>query len=195
MLKGTKHSSESIKKMKIVHSVENLSDETRRKYRNRKRIVTNETRKKLSAIHKGRKCSPRSEETKRKLSEINKCLGIKPPSRKGSKITEEHKKIISESNRGEKCSFWRGGIAKKKYPYGWSETLRRSIRERDNYTCKVCNEQQSDIAFHVHHIDYNKNNCNPNNLITLCINCHAVTNFDREKWQKLFGLINEYGRT
>jgi 5-methylcytosine-specific restriction endonuclease McrA len=33
-------------------------------------------------------------------------------------------------------------------------------------------------------IDYNKKNCNPENLITLCNKCHMKTNHNREKWIK-----------
>lgn len=40
----------------------------------------------------------------------------------------------------------------------------------------------------VHHIDYNKLNCNPNNLITLCKSCHMKTNFNREYWLDYFNL-------
>ena len=38
----------------------------------------------------------------------------------------------------------------------------------------------------IHHIDYDKRNSNPINLITLCSSCHPKTNFGREKWKKLF---------
>jgi hypothetical protein len=36
------------------------------------------------------------------------------------------------------------------------------------------------------HIDYNKKNCNPNNLISLCNSCHSKTNFDRKYWINYF---------
>jgi len=55
---------------------------------------------------------------------------------------------------------------KSLYSVDWTKTLRRSIRERDHYICQLCGEQQGDYAFDIHHIDYNKKNCNPNNLIT-----------------------------
>ena len=45
-----------------------------------------------------------SEETKRKLSEINKKNGNMPPSRKGIKLSEEHKRKIGESNKGKQLS-------------------------------------------------------------------------------------------
>ena len=88
---------------------------------------------------------------------------------------------------GEKNWNWQGGISFNPYSIDWTATLRRSIRERDNYTCKMCNKQQSDRAFCVHHIDYNKENSNPNNLITLCNQCHSKTNINKRYWKQLIG--------
>lgn len=133
-----------------------------------------------------------SEETKLKISKA----------KKGKKFTEEHKKKIGEAVKkaqtdesrrirsermsGEKSPFWRGGININKYPRDWTKTLKRSIRERDNYVCRICNATQNDATFQVHHIDYNKLNCNPNNLITLCRSCHSRTNHNRKFWIKYF---------
>ena len=86
---------------------------------------------------------------------------------------------------GEKHPNWKGGQSIT-YPIDWTKTLRRSIRERDKYTCKVCGKQQTDRAFCIHHIDYNKENCNPDNLITLCLSCHIKTNYQRDKWKTYF---------
>ena len=83
---------------------------------------------------------------------------------------------------GERCHLWRDGKSQELYTIDWTETLKRSIRERDNYVCQECSKQQGDIALDVHHIDYNKDNCNPNNLITLCRSCHSKTNFNPEYW-------------
>ena len=87
---------------------------------------------------------------------------------------------------------WNKGIRNRKeykYSINWTRTLRRAIRERDNYTCCLCLKQQEDMVFDVHHIDYDKYNCNPDNLITLCRSCHSITNYNREKWKTYFLLI------
>lgn len=67
---------------------------------------------------------------------------------------------------------WKGGKSFEPYTIDWTQTLKRSIRERDKYTCQICKESQKDEALCVHHIDHNKENCNPSNLISLCRKCH-----------------------
>jgi len=86
----------------------------------------------------------------------------------------------------EKHPQWQGGKSFEIYPMDWTRSLRISIRERDKYICQLCNEKQENEAFCIHHIDYNKKNCDPKNLITLCRNCHAKTNTKREHWIKYF---------
>jgi hypothetical protein len=137
--------------------------------------------KTLSADHKRKigeanKDKPHSEEWKKKIGLANK-----------DKIrTEEMKKRWSKAQQGSKSHCWRGGISFEPYSVDWTETLKRAIRERDHYTCQLCGALQSDTAFDVHHKDYNKKNCNPDNLVTLCNPCHMKTNFNREKWIEYF---------
>lgn len=39
----------------------------------------------------------------------------------------------------------------------------------------------------MHHVDYDKQNCDPGNLVTLCDPCHAKTNGgDRAEWALRF---------
>lgn len=105
---------------------------------------------------------------------------------KGRKFSPKWKEKLSKSHRGEKCHFWKGGISKNPYPVNWREILKESIRQRDNHVCQLCNKRQKNEALSVHHIDYNKKNLNPNNLISLCRNCHRKTNNSREYWIKFF---------
>lgn len=88
--------------------------------------------------------------------------------------------------RGENHHWWNGGTSFEPYTRDWTNTLRRSIRERDNYTCQLCGEEQGDVAFSVHHIDYDKANCSPDNLITLCKSCHGKTTLHRDCWKEIF---------
>ncbi len=173
---------------------------------------TKSYREKLSKLCKGRKPS---EETKRKMSLAHKGnnRGFKKgdipwnkgkkcerfillnKQRIGKKLTKQHRRNISESLRGKKHGWektgeehwnWKGGKSFEPYSVDWTKTLRQSIRERDHYTCKICGEKQGDRAFSVHHIDYNKLNCNLDNLITLCTSCHTKTNKNRDYWIKYF---------
>ena len=121
-----------------------------------------------------------SEDIKKKMSK----------SHKGLIRSEETRKKMSESHKEEKNPNWKGGISESPYPSDWTDDLRESIRKRDNYICQLCGIHQDELnrKLAIHHIDYNKNNLNPNNLITLCINCHMKTNYNRNYWIKYFNI-------
>lgn len=87
--------------------------------------------------------------------------------------------------KGENNTSWNGGTSLDKYPETWTEDLRTEIRIRDRFVCSICRSNGCDV----HHIDYNKKNCNEYNLITLCRSCHAKTNFNREAWKSYFSSI------
>jgi hypothetical protein len=131
-----------------------------------------------------------SEETKRKVSETKK--------NQHRKMTEGEKLKLSNYNKsigkkpplriGKDSNFWKGGISFEVYPVSWKETLKRSIRERDRYTCQICYKPQGSESLSVHHIDYNKKNCSIENLVTLCRSCHVKTNFKRNLWIEYFNI-------
>lgn len=78
---------------------------------------------------------------------------------------------------------WRGGISYEPYCNVWTDELKEYIKHRDNFKCmNPCCLKISKILV-VHHIDYNKKNCNIYNLITLCNSCNTVANFSR-RWHK-----------
>ncbi len=93
---------------------------------------------------------------------------------------------------GEKCNLWKGGISFETYSVDWTNDLKEIIRKRDNYICQLCGKTQGEEIekmgrkLSVHHIDYNKKNCNHDNLITLCDNCNLKINFRRLEWRFLF---------
>ena len=76
-------------------------------------------------------------------------------------------------------------------PHRWNEILKASIRERDNHQCQICGKstKQNSRKLDVHHIDYDKNNLDPENLISLCLNCHRKTNGNRDIYQEYFGIL------
>ena len=76
---------------------------------------------------------------------------------------------------------WKGGISCEPYCFEWSsKEFKDFIKERDGYRClnPYCFGNIHRLS--VHHIDYNKKNCDPNNLITLCVSCNSRANKDRE---------------
>ena len=150
----------------------------------RRRPLTKEHKDKLSKSHKW---VTFSEETKMKMSNSKKWKKFSDEHKVNLskshiwfKYSKERKEKMSELFRWNKSHFRKWWLSFESYTTDRTVTLRRSIRERDNYICKICWELQWDIAHDVHHIDYDKSNCNPNNLITLCHSCHMKTNTKRE---------------
>ena len=100
----------------------------------------------------------------------------------GTKRTEKQRKNYSVSKQGEKNPQWQGGICEKKYPKEFNNNLKEKIKQRDCYQCQLCFENKK---LEVHHMNYDKNNCEENNLITLCKSCHSRTNSNRDIWEPL----------
>ncbi len=119
-----------------------------------------------------------SEETRRKMSEAHK----------GNKHSEESKQKIGDASRGEKSGNWQGGISFNPYPIAFNNLLREKVRIRDNHICQLCDVAQEDMGrkLSIHHIDYNKENCKENNLISLCRSCNSKVNFNRDYWEEVF---------
>ncbi len=113
----------------------------------------------------------------------------------GLEHSKEQKEIWSIDRTGEKHPSWIDGRSFEPYPCAWTRLLRESIRLRDGYICQKCGktEEENEERLSIHHIDYDKDNCNPTNLITLCRSCNAIVNSDREYWQKIFEERNNKG--
>lgn len=127
-----------------------------------------------------------SEETKQKIGIGNKG---KTKGRKCKKRTAEHCKKLSLSHinvSGKNNPNWKGGISAEHYPFSFCKELRELIRIRDNHTCQNCGKPENELRrqLNVHHINYNKHDVRPHNLVSLCDSCHSKTNFNRKKWIK-----------
>lgn len=110
---------------------------------------------------------------------------------KGRKVWNKGK----SHNPKEKHWNWQGGIGRLPYPFSFNEELRKLIRKRDGYKCQWCRISQNKCKrkLDVHHIDKNKNNLNPNNLISLCRSCHITIHNSGGEYEKnansAFGII------
>jgi hypothetical protein len=95
--------------------------------------------------------------------------------------------------RGEDNPNYVDGNGSGRHPVEFNKRLKRKIRNRDNYTCQICDIKEADYDknLDVHHIDYDKSNNVESNLIALCNSCHSTTNGNRDFWkQKLSNLLN-----
>jgi len=83
---------------------------------------------------------------------------------------------------GELNGSWKGGISCEPYCDVWlDKEFKKSIKDRDGYKCLNPDCWGTSYRLDIHHIDYNKKNCHPDNLITLCRSCNSRANRDR-KW-------------
>ena len=129
-----------------------------------------------------------SDSAKSKLREAN--IGEKNPFY-GRKHSEKSLREMSEKRKGktagEKHHNWKNGISFEPYDSEFTKALKQKIRVRDNYTCQWCGKSGK----HVHHIDGNKKNSKPWNLITLCNGCNSKEQFQREEIMPYFYSINK----
>lgn len=115
-----------------------------------------------------------SETTRKKMSIVRK--GVR---RSNSSIAKQIVSIIGENNPN-----WRGGISCDPYCDAWHDKeYKEEIKKRDGYKCLNPDCYKNDDVLSVHHINYNKQDCRPLNLITLCRSCNARANFYR-RWHK-----------
>lgn len=84
---------------------------------------------------------------------------------------------------GDKSPVWMGGISFEPYPPEFNSKLKEKIKRRDDYQCQLCGTREK-LA--VHHIDYRKQNCEADNLTTLCLSCNVKVNKNREYWTEYF---------
>jgi len=107
-------------------------------------------------------------------------------SKKGKRAynDEQYQKLLLRTLKKENHPGWNGGSSKLPYPFEFNKQLKEFIKKRDLYKCVICHKQDEKLA--IHHIDYNKENIEENNLVSLCFSCHGKTNYKREYWYEFF---------
>lgn len=167
---GFKHSEEAKKKLSKALKGRVFSKEWREKISKSKKgqRVPLEARIKISQFHKGRKFS---EEHKRKISKA---------------MTGENNPNLGK--KGKNHPRWIHGRGYEPYNAEFNRQLKDLIRLRDGYKCQKCGcpEIEENQRFCIHHIDYDKQNCLPSDLISLCRRCNNIVNSNRKKWTRYF---------
>ena|SRR3990167_1071512 len=160
---GRKHKESSKEKMKLA------------KLGKKRGPMDQDCKDKISIAHKGRIITWGD-----KVSETLKKKGIKPPSRFGLPITEEHKVRLSQLFSGKGHYNWQGGITPKNLKVRRSRKYRlwrKSVFERDDYTCQSCGTRGGELnADHVKPFALYENlRFELSNGKTLCVTCHRKT--------------------
>lgn len=192
---GYKHTEEAKKRIKLNHrkmtkvDIDNLL-KTGQKTRFKKGNIPHnkgkqhsiETKLKMSKKAKGRispfKGKHHSEQARKKIREKNKGHISWNKGKKTGHIPWN--KGLKGFRAGEKSHFWKGGISKhykiRYYSFEYRQ-WRKLIFERDNYTCQVCRKVGGYLT--AHHIKsfakYPELRFDINNGITLCEDCHKLT--------------------
>ena len=118
--------------------------------------------------------------------------------KKRTPFTEDHKRKIGEGaiermkgntngfKKGKENPNWNNGSSFEPYGLEFNNDLREGIRNRDRRKCQLCEKTDLEEGkkLSIHHINYNKQNNNPDNLISLCWKCHLKTNKNRDYWIK-----------
>jgi hypothetical protein len=138
-----------------------------------------------------RECSRKSrlgavvtEETRKKMSEVH--IGKSMPF-KGRPWTDARRRAQSVKRKRTRTM-----VGNRAYPADWPH-IRTAVYERDRWTCQECGAHchgnGTKDKIQCHHIDYNIDNIDESNLITLCASCHGKTSFGKDDWQEHFQSI------
>jgi hypothetical protein len=164
--------------------------------------LSEETKRRISVANAGNNHpmfgKKLSKETIKKLS--IRMIGNKNPrfGKLGTMLGKRHPKETLVKISGCNGSNWKGGVSCEPYCDAWADwEYKNDIKERDGNKCQNpdCRQNCIGLPLIIHHIDYIKKNCPPQNLITLCCSCNGRANYNREDWTKFYQEImtEKYG--
>lgn len=196
---GRKHRKESIERI------------SKNSVGNKGRKFSADHKRKISESHKGEKhylygkSMPLSQRRNislslkgRKILWVDKLRGENHPMKRPEVVARmlgennpakrpEVRRKLSERMLGENNGSWKGGVSFEPYCEVWvDKDFKESIKERDDYKCQNPDCWRTSKNICLHHIDYNKKNCVPWNIITVCLSCNARANYNREYWTSLY---------
>ena len=95
---------------------------------------------------------------------------------------------VKAKRSGPNHHNWNGGSSRLPYAWDFTDELKEEVRERDGYKCQLCGtpQEKCKTTLNVHHIDYDKQNSDPMNLVTLCCGCNSKVNKNRGYWMYYF---------
>ena len=98
------------------------------------------------------------------------------------RIGQEDPQDVEEYASDRQENSAKGVVGDNRYLETWP-SIASMIRQRDRHTCQRCgiNLSGKGRLLHVHHLDGDRLNNDPSNLMSLCVICHS----DRERHQHL----------
>ena len=141
--------------------------EVRRSQKERQRITCSPKCKaaRISATHTDKVVSEAQKEKQRKAMT-------------GRTLTKEHREAIGKGVAGKNNRHWIDGRSWEKegagdYNFEFTTVLKTTIKKRDGFKCRKCDEDGTNFSLFVHHIDMDKHNNSEDNLVTVCHSCHS----------------------
>lgn len=157
------------KKRRSERAKKQWSDPEKRKARTDlliKRYEDPNERIKTGNAMKGHGCS---EETRKKIGDSHR--GEKNPWY-GKHLPVEVRQKMSNARKGENHPMWKGGISYGQYCPKFNEEFKERVRAFFGYVCPECGTPQTDVKLAVHHVNYHKGMCCdptvPHLFIPLC---------------------------
>ena len=100
------------------------------------------------------------------------------------------RQLAKKNLSGKNHWNYRDGKSNEPYPTHWTKELKEFIRNRDQHRCQYpeCNydDTRKNRKLSVHHIDGDKNNCQNENLISLCQKHHMKVENNPTFWGSYF---------
>jgi len=94
------------------------------------------------------------------------------------------------SNCGAGNPNWKGGISCEPYCDVWlDKEFKENIKQRDGYKCMNPDCWKTTKNLCIHHINYDKKDCRPENLVTVCVSCNSRANKNRDFWENKYKKI------